>query len=240
MKKLLLLHYNADCNTNDIWKAAIQSGWATERVHDDNIPERSINFDYVRYYGNTLQAERCKDKFPFKFYPLNAVLHKCDFIGREIRLAKFSELYMPFTEVVFVKPVYQKYFTAKIYNRGETIDAAQLPNDDIYIQRPVEIIDEIRCFCLDGEILTSSYYKKDKEYNPENTDSIVKNIGLHHMVKGLNKQGFLPKAVVLDFGLTPDRGWIFIEPNEAWASGLYGCDPRKCLEVIENSQYRKL
>lgn len=49
-----------------------------------------------------------------------------------------------------------------------------------------------------------------------------------------------PRGVVLDFGYTSDGKWCFIEPNEAWASGLYACDASKCLDVILASQTRKI
>ena len=46
----------------------------------------------------------------------------------------------------------------------------------------------------------------------------------------------LPKGVVLDFGLMDNGMWSLIEFNEAWASGLYYCDPEKCFDVIVESQ----
>lgn len=237
MKKLLLLHYNADCNTNDIWKAAIQNGWATERIHDDSIGERSAGFDYVRYYGNTLQAERVGHKFPFKFYPIDeTILAKCPFTRRRVDLMKFKDLPQPMIEKKFVKPFYQKYFPAKVYDIGEKIDFAQMDNDLIYAQEPVSFVNEIRCFCLDGKILTASYYRKDKEYCPENINLKYLDLIIHLMVSGLYKYN-LPRGCVLDFGLLDNGKWAFLEPNEAWASGIYDCEPKKCLEVIENSQY---
>ena len=36
----------------------------------------------------------------------------------------------------------------------------------------------------------------------------------------------LPPAVTLDVGRIASRGWAVIETNPAWASGLYGCDPK--------------
>ncbi len=48
-----------------------------------------------------------------------------------------------------------------------------------------------------------------------------------------------PRGIVLDFAYTSKHEWCFLEPNEAWASGLYGCDPELCIDVIEASQVPK-
>ena len=45
-------------------------------------------------------------------------------------------------------------------------------------------------------------------------------------------------GIVLDFVKLPDGTWVFLEVNEAWASGLYDCDPNECLKVIVESQFQ--
>ena len=42
---------------------------------------------------------------------------------------------------------------------------------------------------------------------------------------------------VVDIGLIKDNGWAVIESNQAWASGIYGCDPYGVLTVIQNTCY---
>jgi len=237
MKKLLLLHYHCDYSSNDIWRAAIRAGFATERIHDDSIGERSKNFDYVRYYGNTLQVERVGNKFPFKFYKMDPmILTQTPLAGRRVELCQFKHLPLPMQERKFVKPFYQKYFPAKVYEIGEYIDFAQMADDLIYIQEPINIVDEVRCFCLRGKILTASYYHKNKKFELENIDDKIPEI-LKEMVAGLYMYYRFSPGCVLDFGLTDGGKWIFIEPNEAWASGVYNCNPDECLKVICESQY---
>ena len=239
MKKLLLLHYHCDYSSNDIWRAAVRAGFATERIHDASIGERSKDFEYVRYYGNTLQVERVGDKFPFKFYQMDPmILTKTPLTGRKIELCQFKHLPQPMQERKFVKPFYQKYFPAKVYEVGEYIDFAQMADDLIYVQEPINILDEIRCFCWNGEVLTSSYYRKNKEFHLENADDSLPT-EIRSMVFRLCKDYDFAPGCVLDFGLTDRGNWIFIEPNEAWASGVYNCNPDECLKVICESQYNE-
>ena len=44
-----------------------------------------------------------------------------------------------------------------------------------------------------------------------------------------------PPAVVLDIGLIENRGWAVIEMNPAWGSGIYGCDPKRILSVLQRA-----
>lgn len=44
-----------------------------------------------------------------------------------------------------------------------------------------------------------------------------------------------PVPSVIDVGRIPGKGWAIIETNQAWASGLYGCDPLEALKAIEGS-----
>lgn len=240
MKNHLLLHMRADCNTNDIWRAAIRAGWSTERVDLSgriNIPSDTTK---VRYYGNTLHASMIEDKVPLRFLPLDlTILAKTSLTKRQIRLMRADEL-EDITEPTFIKPAQNKWFPAKVYEPGEFPKRSQggagLSSDMIYVQDPVDMINEVRCFCLDGKILTASYYRIGHEYCPLSIDDVDRPKILDEMVTELAP--YYPRGVVLDFAYARKQ-WVFLEPNEAFASGLYGCDPEKCLEVIEASQEDK-
>ncbi len=241
MKPLLLLHYRADCNTNDIWRAAIQAGWSTERVHDVIPPDLFVGRPKVRYYGNTLHASRIADQLPFTFAPLSLTfLAKTPLTKRIVTLCRFDEIVRVRAELgyrpLFIKPAQEKWFPARVYQVDEmpAPEGGTLPNDLVYVQEPVDMINEVRCFCLDGKILTASYYRIGHEYCPISLDEVDRPKVLDEMAAELAPS--YPKGVVLDFAYTDKREWVFLEPNECWASGLYGCDPMKCLEVIEASQ----
>lgn len=44
-----------------------------------------------------------------------------------------------------------------------------------------------------------------------------------------------PEAVVVDVGEIEGRGWAAVEANQAWASGIYGCEPEGVLRVMERA-----
>lgn len=250
MKPLLLLHIRADVNTNDIWRAAIRAGWATERV------DQSARFDIppgtakVRYYGNTLHAEIIGNKIPLKCLPLDlTVLASTSLTKRAVHLTTVEEFMSPDGQFagmrrgssLFIKPAQQKWFSARVYQPGESpvrkLGSSVLPSDLIYVQAPVDMINEVRCFVLDGKILTASYYRIGHEYCPVGIDDVDRLKVLDEMVAELAP--LYPRGVVLDFAYLSTKEWAFLEPNEAWASGLYGCNPERCLDVIEASQVDK-
>lgn len=95
-----------------------------------------------------------------------------------------------------------------------------------------------------GVILTAALYRIDgvpygeTDKTPEdcNMDEAIKDTVLPNWAAAICAMGDLPPGVVIDFGQLPDGTWAVIEFNEAWASGLYYCDPEKCFDVIVASQ----
>lgn len=248
MKNHIFIDMRADCNTNDIWKAAIRNNWTTSRINlaSRNNIEIPTDANLVRYYGNTLQGHLIEDKLPIKFSPINLeVLAKTPLTKRDVYLVRAEELEESRSHLMgssfFIKPAQNKWFPAKVYGPNEFPKRAQggagLASDFIYVQEPVNMINEVRCFCLNGKILTASYYRIGHEYCPLGIDDVDRPEILDKMVEELAPH--YPPGVVLDFAYTSKKEWCFIEPNEAWASGLYGCNPEKCLEVIVASQYEK-
>lgn len=238
MKPLLLLHIRADVNTNDIWRAAIQSGWTTERIDMAGRVSIPDGTPKVRYYGNTLHAEMIANKLPLTFLPLDLkILAGTPLARREVKLMSANEL-GELTTARFIKPAQNKWFPYKVYQPGERpgrkLGSSVLESDLIYVQEPVDMINEVRCFCLDGKILTASYYRISHDYCPVGIDEVDRPAILDEMAAELAPH--YPRGVVLDFAYTDKHEWLFLEPNEAWASGLYGCDPVKCLDVIDASQ----
>ena len=242
------MDYRHTADSSDMWRTAIRRGWETRRTNMYQVQEHCKGYDLVRYYGNTLHAEQIKNGVPFKFDVIPAFLDLpslLPYTKRKIRGMCYALLKQPIEEDCFIKPVWHKWFESRVYKKGETIiDDACHASDNIYVSEIVKCVDEVRCFCLNGEILTSSYYRLNSvvwdqtNESPEllNFDDKLKDTPLTEYVKGIYKNyHYLPRGVVLDFALTDKNEWIFVEPNEAYASGLYYCNYDKCFDVIIES-----
>lgn len=242
MKKLLILDNRREQYGNLMWQIAIKNGWNTFRsVASDDLAEVTKVYNIARYYGNTLHGDYLINA-PFKLHQIPRdyleQVSKLGFAKRWIKAMKFGDLVQPIQEAVFVKPAYQKYFEARVYKPSELIEGAAQPPDDIYVQEPIEFFNEYRCFVNKGEILTMSSYRINKQFLCENTEIPQQ---LYEIVQEICTKTQINWGIVLDFGQTKqdiiDGTYTFIEANEAWASGLYECDPNKCFDCIINSQY---
>lgn len=249
MKKLMLLDERYSRDGSDIWREAIRRGWNTERVNQFNVEERMKGFDFIRYYGNTLHATQIRDKLSFELSIINPYMltRIPEITKRKIECFEYWLLKQPLEKRCFIKPAHEKFFEARIYEIGESINGSALDNDFIYVSETMDFIDEVRCFVLNGDVLTSSLYRinkisyQDVDLAPEqiNFDDKIKDTSIEKYVKDIYKKCDLPAGVVMDFGLLNNSDWALIEFNEAWASGLYYCNPEKCFDVIVNSEKEK-
>lgn len=248
LKKLLLLDNRHSADSFDIQRVARKRGWETRRTNMYQVNEHCVGYDFVRYYGNTLHAAQIKKGVPFEFRRIPAFLDSpslLPYTKRKIKTLWYYQLKQPIEEDCFIKPVFDKWFEAKIYRKGESIiDDHVHINDLIYASEITALTHEVRCFCLDGELLTSSYYRINSipwdatNEAPENInfDNKLKDTPLRKYVKEIYQNyPHLPRGAVLDFALTDKGDWIFVEANEAWASGLYYCDYDKCFDSIIQS-----
>jgi hypothetical protein len=243
---LLLLHNRYTPDDQDIWRTAISLGWKTQRTDylrvEEHIKDSGCN--HVRYYGNTLHAEMIRNKIPIEFLPLNEkngwLTRLPELTKRQISMIRFETLKQPFDEDIFVKPVGDKWFEGRVYHNGESIVGGFQPDDLIYVSNIINMQDEVRCFVLDDIVLTASYYRIDKIFNPQRVSQDMIDNLFTPLVKQVRAQTSLPRGVVLDFARIQGEEWCFIEANEAYASGLYMCDATKCFEVIQASQIDKI
>lgn len=249
MKKLLLLHERFRADDVDLWRIAIRRGWNTERTNRFKIQDHLKGADFVRYYGNTLHVEMIREFLPIDLSPIDyKKLAEClEFTKRKIDFIRFETLAQPLVQNAFIKPAREKWFEAKVWRVGETILGTPLADDEIYVSEITPFTHEVRCFVLDGEVQTSSYYIIDgkvwdtTDLKPDeiNFDQQIQDTPIPGMCRAIYAKGGLPRGVVMDFGYTSNREWALIEFNEAWASGLYYCDYEKCFDVIIESQKSK-
>lgn len=167
----------------------------------------------------------------------NLVNLPIEYTKRKIELLKARDVVRPLTQAAFYKCPGIKWIESRVYDVGQSFECK--PDDWIYKQEPIELTREVRCFVLDGEIVTASYYRNtNKEFEPHEFINIPQD--LRDLARNVFNAAKWPHGVVFDFGiLEKTREWLFIEANEAWASGLYDCDPDKCFDVICASQESK-
>ena len=253
---ILLLHNRYDYSTCDIEAAAKKRGWKVERVTDFNAGELIKDHNKVYYFGNTLQFPRIVDQLPITPIELNPSLLGLnqDLAKRKVATYSLTHLFQPFEEDLFCKPFGDKFFEARVYKKGESLtfnDPDFVPlvgheKDLIQVSYPEKYFhSEIRCFCLNGSVLTASYYRMMGGWKQANCDfefetkdgyprgSLDK---IFEMVQELYvRHPELPPGTVFDFGWNLEKDWFLIEQNQSWASSIYSCDPDKCLESIINS-----
>jgi hypothetical protein len=138
----------------------------------------------------------------------------------------------------FVKPADGKVFEPKVYATGDDLPSVEQIGDiKVLVSEPVTFVNEVRCFVLEGEVLSASpYWRNDAlaqaadgswpfEGNEESEAlSFARQVLMHPKVSS-------PTAFVLDVGLTLEYGWAVIEGNPCWGAGLYGCDASAALQA---------
>ena len=141
----------------------------------------------------------------------------------------------------FIKPADDKCFPAAVYQSGAALQVPSLLPGTIpvLISEPVVWDVEVRFFVLNGLISTFSIYSRRATLladasswtrTPEATE-VVDFCG--RLIR--DSAVSIPPSVAIDIGRIDNRGWAVVEANAAWASGIYGCEPRKVLDVIERA-----
>ena len=115
----------------------------------------------------------------------------------------------------FCKPTVPKLFPARVYSNAAELAAECRGLDGemlIVVSEPVTFMAEARCFILEGRVLDCASYDGDGD-----TTSAAS--AAAELLRDLT----VPRAVVVDMGLIPERGWALVEFNAAWGAGLNGC-----------------
>lgn len=163
------------------------------------------------------------------------------FLRRKVEFMTLGEA-KHLKETKFIKPADDKVFDAKVYAPGELITHEVVPLDTPTLVSDVVQFDlEYRCFVDQNRVKTwSNYvfyehiadpkywdmvpYDKHGNYPHEWVNDLIHYINYH------TDTMLMPS--VIDVGRIPGKGWAIIESNQAWASGLYGCDPGAALDVM--------
>lgn len=145
----------------------------------------------------------------------------------------------------FIKPADDKVFEAKVYAPGELVTPDVVTDDTPTLVSDIVQFDlEYRCFVMHGYVMTwSNYICYEHMADPNYWNMVPIMTGKtkldrmmpYDFVTKLCREYIVTEASVVDVGRIPGKGWAIIESNQAWASGLYGCDPMQALRVMEKS-----
>ena len=139
-------------------------------------------------------------------------------------------------ETKFIKPAYDKCFLAQVYKPGELVVSEMIPRDTpTLVQDPVEFVQEYRCFVDGKQALTCSCYIKDGLINAQENWEDGSQKVMDHLNFLLKHEYVHSEAAVVDLGYLKTGELAIIESNEAWASGIYGCELSGVLKVLEGS-----
>ncbi len=163
------------------------------------------------------------------------------FVKRNVQFMTLAEA-KNLPDKKFIKPADDKVFAAAVYEPG-TLN----PHETVPLDTPTLVSDivewdiEYRCFVTEYGVRTWSSYLFFGEINNPKYHHMV-NEDYEHPVQFVNSllmklmaDGIETVPSVIDVGIIPGKGMAVIESNQAWASGIYGCDPSKVLEVLERS-----
>lgn len=145
------------------------------------------------------------------------------------------------TERKFIKPADDKCFDAKVYEPGTFNPPAIIEeNYPTLVSEPVGFTLEYRCFVHERMVSTwSNYIYHEHLADPKYWDAVPATAEClpHEFVQEMlhDYNGIENVPSVIDVGFLPGKGWAIIETNEAYASGLYGCDPVLALGVMASA-----
>jgi hypothetical protein len=225
-------------------KTAQTLGWTVYQLQNwrvDPIP----NETKIAVYGEHLFVEVIAQQLGLSLLepPLDW-LEKLpgEYLRRIVKYSKLSELDQAWFPA-FIKPADEKSFSAQVYQTfSEFPELFYLPpSTPILVSEPVTWDVEFRCFIRDRQFFTLSAYKQNSELlsselNPwyGDTDEFSDaKLFIQSLLKDYRIP--LPPSFVIDIGRIAGKGWAVIEANPAWASGIYGCDPKEALYTIARS-----
>jgi hypothetical protein len=236
----LLLSWRFTEDSQALWRAAIELGWQVERVRGVRLPPGLEGARCILYVEGLLAPEIAAQLgLTLVEPPADWLQHvPVQYRKRSVRLTTLGEA-RQLTEPNFIKPPNDKAFQAKVYQAG-----AELPTEfddemSVLVAEPVSFEVEYRCFVLDRTIRTMSPYVRHGELarncNFASPDAEADEARTFAETVLADPVATYPRAFVMDVGKISDRGWAVVELNAAWGSGIYGCDPKSVLSVLQHA-----
>jgi hypothetical protein len=224
-------------------QTAQELGWETLRLDGRRIPDwfdppdQRIALFYTAPHAFEIAAQLSRTLLGCN--PEWTVQLPREFLLRELRQMTLGEaLQLPGES--FIKHSVSKAFPAAVYNSRTLAEATAkiLPKALVHVGEPVAWTVEYRCFVSERVVMTISPYRRHGEISEDHANLLgapqAEIATAKHFAESVLGSSAVdcPPAFVLDVGIIDGRGWAVVEFNEAWASGIYACDPRCVLETL--------
>ena len=230
--EILALHYAAESLGWEVYPA--EGSW---RLSEEFIASGKVGVPYGSWTFCEVIAQQMGWELKRNTFDWLAKL-PIKYTKRKVEFMTLAEA-KKITERKFIKPADDKCFDAKVYEPG-TFNPAAIIEDNYptLVSDPVEFTMEYRCFVHEHMVSTwSNYIYHEHLADPKYWDAVPANAEclphefVQEMLHDYNKIETVPS--VIDVGFLPGKGWAIIETNEAYASGLYGCDPVAAVQVMK-------
>jgi hypothetical protein len=231
-------------DTDAVRRAALAAGWAIERLRSWRVPGP---VDDAVLYGEPLFAAVVAPQLGLALLepPLDWLTTvPARLLGRRVRFMTLAEA-RALPGPVFVKPADEKAFDAKVWASGAELPGPALLPDHlaVLVADPVRWGLEVRCFVVDGEVVTCSPYVRDGALARAEDGSWpaapAELAAARAFAAEVLRDVPVPPAVALDVGTlgSSELGgpWAVIETNACWGSGVYGCDPAAVLRAARRA-----
>jgi hypothetical protein len=226
-----------------LWRAALAAGWRTRRLQklgEAAALGQELTGEDVALHGETMMADVVAQALGLSLLePTHDWLPRLPeaYRRRRVELRTLAEA-RGLRGPVFVKPVDEKWFPAKVYAEEVDVDPQLADDLPVLVAEPVRFGLEVRAFVLGRAVATLSAYVRggqlaraaDGSWPIGQEEEAAARACLEAVLA--DPAVALPPAVVVDVGLIEGRGWAVVEANPAWASGLCGCDPAAVLAVL--------
>jgi len=175
-------------------------------------------------------------------YEVYSKYYKDHLLNYDSKIVKFDDDFEWKYPQYFIRPTLDsKTFTGKVFDKSEWKSFKEMKFTDghvtsltkdtlIQIAKPKKIYNEIRCWVIDGKVVTQSLYKQGLRVVFNN---IVDNHAIEFCQNMLNIFQ-MAKAFVMDVCLT-ENGWKIVECGSISCAGFYAADVQKILINLENT-----
>ena len=174
-------------------------------------------------------------------YEVYSKYYKDNLLNYDSRVVQFGDDFVWEYDQHFIRPCLDsKSFTGKVYEKaewdefktrmfGHPEDTTIRENTLIQVATPKKLTQEVRCWVVDGRIVTQSTYRRGSFLVYDN----IVDADAIEFAQSMVDIFQLAKSFVIDVGLTPN-GWKIIECGSVSCAGFYDADMQKVVMSLED------